>query len=60
LASGGGYVKQRCGTRSEKTQSGHIPYLGLDEKQCRLGHRYLSSLVDRQDARVFDIVEQRI
>ena len=36
-----------------------IPYLGIDEKQFRKGHRYISSLVDLQQGRVLDVVENR-
>jgi transposase len=36
-----------------------IPHLGIDEKQFRSGHRYISSLVDLQGGRVLDVVEER-
>lgn len=36
-----------------------IPYLGIDEKQFRSGHGYISSLVDVDGGRVFDVVEER-
>ena len=36
-----------------------IPYLGIDEKQFRSGHRYISSLVDLEGGRVLDVVEER-
>jgi transposase len=36
-----------------------IPYLGIDEKQFRSGHQYISSLVDLQQGRVLDVVEHR-
>jgi transposase len=36
-----------------------IPHLGIDEKQFRSGHRYISSLVDLQQGRVLDVVEDR-
>ena len=36
-----------------------IPHLGIDEKQFRNGHRYISSLVDLQGGRVLDVVEER-
>ena len=36
------------------------PYLGIDEKQFRKGHRYISSLVDLRQGRVLDVVESRI
>ena len=36
-----------------------IPYIGIDEKQFRSGHRYISSMVDLQEGRVLDVVEER-
>ncbi len=36
-----------------------IPYIGIDEKQFRSGHRYISSLVDIEGGRVLDVVEER-
>lgn len=36
-----------------------IPYIGIDEKQFRSGHRYISSLVDLKGSRVLDVVEER-
>lgn len=36
-----------------------IPYIGIDEKQFRKGHRYISSLVDLDGGRVLDVVEER-
>jgi len=36
-----------------------IPYIGIDEKQFRSGHRYISSLVDLNGSRVLDVVEER-
>ena len=36
-----------------------MPYPGIDEKQFRKGHRYISSLVDLQQGRVLDGVEDR-
>ncbi len=36
-----------------------IPYIGIDEKQFRSGHRYISSLVDLEGGRVLDVVEER-
>jgi hypothetical protein len=37
----------------------NIPYVGIDEKQFRSGHRYISSLVDPQGGRVLKVVEER-
>jgi transposase len=36
-----------------------IPYIGIDEKQFRSGQCYISSLVDLQEGRVLDVVEER-
>ncbi len=48
-------VKRGLSRREEVT----IPYVGVDEKQFRSGHRYISSLVDLQCGRVLDVVEGR-
>jgi len=47
---------QRGLTRREEVA---IPYIGIDEKQFRSGHRYISSMVDLQEGRVIDVVEAR-
>lgn len=36
-----------------------ITYLGIDEKQFRSGHRYITNLVDLEQGRVLDVVENR-
>lgn len=36
-----------------------IAYVGIDEKQFRRGHSYLSNLVDLEGARVLEVVEER-
>lgn len=36
-----------------------IPYIGIDEKQFRSGHRYISSVVDLNRGQVLDVVEER-
>jgi len=36
-----------------------IPYLGIDEKQFRRGHRYISNLYDLEGGRVLEVVEER-
>jgi transposase len=36
-----------------------VSYVGIDEKQFRSGHRYISSLVDLEEGRVLDVVEGR-
>jgi transposase len=47
---------QRGLARREETV---IPYIGIDEKQFRSEHRYISSLVDLEGGRVLDVVEER-
>lgn len=42
-----------------RRQSIAIPYIGIDEKQFRKGHRYISSLVDLDGGCVLDVVEER-
>jgi len=42
-----------------RRQAVEIPYIGIDEKQFRKGHRYISSLVDLNGGRVLDVVEER-
>lgn len=42
-----------------RRQEQAIPHIGIDEKQFRSGHRYISSLVDLQGGRVLDVVEDR-
>lgn len=36
-----------------------IAFIGIDEKQFRSGHRYISSMVDLKGKRVLDVVEGR-
>jgi transposase len=36
-----------------------VRYVGVDEKQYRSGHRYISSLIDLDQGRVLDVVEDR-
>lgn len=53
-------IKARAVERGlSRRQSVTIPYLGIDEKQFRKGHQYISSLVDLQQGRVLDVVETR-
>ncbi len=53
-------IKARAVSRGlSRRQEAPIPYLGIDEKQFRKGHRYISSLVDLQQGRVLDVVENR-
>lgn len=42
--------------RREETQ---VEYIGIDEKQFRSGHRYISSLVDLKGSCVLEVVEER-
>jgi len=37
----------------------NIRYLGIDEKQFRSGHRYISNLYDLEGGRVLEVVEER-
>ena len=53
-------IKTRAVQRGlSRRQAVTIPYLGIDEKQFRKGHKYISSLVDLQQGRVLDVVEDR-
>lgn len=36
-----------------------VRHVGIDEKQFRSGHRYISSLIDLDQGRVLDVVEDR-
>lgn len=36
-----------------------IDYLGIDEKQFRSGHRYITNLVDLERGRILEVVEER-
>jgi len=47
---------QRGLARRKKT---NIRYLGIDEKQFRSGHCYISNLYDLDDGRVLEVVEER-
>ena len=53
-------IKARAVQRGlSRRQAVTIAYLGIDEKQFRKGHRYISNLVDLQQGRVLDVVEDR-
>lgn len=53
-------IKARAVQRGlSRREAVEIPYLGIDEKQFRKGHRYISSLVDLKGGRVLDVVEER-
>ena len=53
-------IKSRAVARGLKRRGNEaIRYIGVDEKQFRSGHRYISSLVDLEGGRVLDVVEER-
>jgi transposase len=53
-------IKSRAVERGlKRREEVKIPFIGIDEKQFRSGHRYISSLVDLQGGRVLDVVEER-
>ena len=53
-------IKARALQRGlSRRQAVTIPYLGIDEKPFRKGHKHISSLVDLQQGRVLDVVEDR-
>jgi transposase len=53
-------IKSRAVARGLKRREAvTIPYIGIDEKQFRSSHRYISSLVDLKGSRVLDVVEER-
>ncbi len=53
-------IKVRAVERGlKRREEVEIPFIGIDEKQFRSGHQYISSIVDLQGGRVLDIVEER-
>ena len=53
-------IKTRAVQRGlSQRQAVTMPYLGIDEKQFRKGHKTISNLVDLQQGRVLDGVEDR-
>ena len=53
-------IKARAVQRGlSRRQAVTIPCPGIDEQPFRKGHRYISSLVDLQQGRVLDVVEDR-
>ena len=53
-------IKARAVERGlSRRKASAIPYLGVDEKQFRRGHRYIISLVDLNGGRVLDVIEER-
>jgi transposase len=53
-------IKARAVERGlARRQDDAIRYIGIDEKQFRAGHRYISNLVDLDQGRVLDVVQER-
>ncbi len=53
-------IKTRAVERGlQRRKADPIPNVGIDEKQFRKGHCYISSLVDLDGGRVLDVVEDR-
>jgi len=53
-------IKDRAVERGLKRRSQDpIHHLGMDEKQFRSGHQYITSLVDLDAGRILDVVEER-
>ena len=53
-------IKARAvGRGLKRREANEIDYLGIDKKQFRSGHRYISSLIDLQESRVLDVVQER-
>ena len=53
-------IKLRAVERGlKRRENTAIPYIGIDEKQFRTGHNYISTLVDLSAGRVLDVVEER-
>lgn len=53
-------IKARAVERGlERREETVVRYIGIDEKQFRSGHRYITSMVDLEGKRVLDVVEER-
>jgi len=53
-------IKSRAVQRGlARRKKNTIRYLGIDEKQFRSGHRYISNLYDLEGGRVLEVVEER-
>ncbi len=53
-------IKDRAVQRGlARRKKNTIRYLGIDEKQFRSGHRYISNLYDLEGGRVLEVVEER-
>src|SRR5690554_6514938 len=51
-------IKRRAVERGlARRETTAIKYLGIDEKQFRSGHQYITNLVDLKQGRVLDVVE---
>jgi transposase len=53
-------IKRRAVERGlARREAQPIKYLGIDEKQFRSGHQYITNLVDLEQGRILDVVEER-
>jgi len=53
-------IKKRAVARGlSRREEEAVPYVGIDEKQFRRGHSYISNLVDLERVRVLEVVEGR-
>lgn len=53
-------IKRRAVERGlARREAQPIQYLGIDEKQFRSGHQYITNLVDLEQGRILDVVEER-
>ena len=53
-------IKQRAVVRGlARREEEPIAYLGVDEKSFRRGHSYITSVVDLEQSRVLEVVEER-
>jgi transposase len=53
-------IKTRAVERGlSRRKENKIRYIGIDEKQFRSGHRYISALFDIEGSRVLEVIEER-
>lgn len=53
-------IKARAVERGlARREATSIPFIGIDEKQFRKGHRYITNLVDLNAGRVLEVIEER-
>lgn len=53
-------IKRRAVERGlQRRKNAPVDHVGIDEKQFRKGHQYISSMVDLDEGRVLDVVEGR-